>query len=39
MIPSEMMIVNADGFTMLNARMISAIVPESERRHDRDAAL
>ena len=28
MIPSETMIVNADGFTMLNARMISAIPPE-----------
>ena len=29
MIPIEMMIVKADGFTMLNARMISAIVPDA----------
>ena len=29
MIPSEMMIVNADGLTMLNARMISAIAPDA----------
>ena len=37
MIPSEMMIVNADGLTMLKARMISAIDPGGQRRHDRHA--